>query len=142
MNRALRLITRKAPITTRFPTTAVLSRYQSTDAGKSLVTESELAQQAPNYPTTWSNNQRPRDVAMSGPRFEQTDLAGQPRPMAAIELINEEPIRFVAGRKAVCDGGDGPLGHPKVYINLDKSNEPQPCEYCGIRFQKDPSAHH
>ena len=33
-----------------------------------------------------------------------------------------------------CDGGGGPLGHPKVYINLDKPG-PQSCPYCGLRYE-------
>lgn len=125
--------------------------------------------QAPNYPTTWSTNQRPRPGPASSPRFEQTDMNLQPNPLSAMELIANEPIRIVNGRKAVCDGGayssafitsslltvsplhclkpfccgsifaflythiishnglaktnaysigGGPLGHPKIYINL------------------------
>lgn len=42
---------------------------------------------------------------MVGPRFEQTAEAFQPRPLAAIELIAEEPIRLVEDRVASCDGG-------------------------------------
>ncbi|KIJ68458.1 hypothetical protein HYDPIDRAFT_185502 [Hydnomerulius pinastri MD-312] len=80
--------------------------------------ESSLAAQSPNYPTTWSTNQQPRPVARSGPRFEQTFMELQPNPLSAMELIANEPIRVVHGRKAVCDGGGGPLGHPKIFINL------------------------
>ncbi|CAO3625208.1 unnamed protein product [Cunninghamella blakesleeana] len=60
--------------------------------------------------------------------------------MAAIELIAEEPIRVVHQRIVSCDGGDGALGHPKVYINLDKPGA-HACGYCGVRFQK-PEHHH
>ena len=60
----------------------------------------------------------------------------QPNPLSAMEMIAKEPIRVVHGRKAVCDGGTldfysdyltsnisyhigaGPLGHPKIFINL------------------------
>lgn len=42
---------------------------------------------------------------MVGPRFEQTAEEFQPRPLAAIELIAEEPIRLVEDRVAACDGG-------------------------------------
>jgi len=63
----------------------------------------------------------------------------QPNPLSAMELIANEPIRLVDGRKAVCDGGIGPLGHPKIYINLDKPG-PQSCGYCGLRFEQAP--HH
>ncbi|KAG1472005.1 hypothetical protein G6F56_001790 [Rhizopus delemar] len=98
-------------------------------------------EQASNRTATWSENQRAKSDALVGPRFEQTDINTQPNPMAAIDLIAEEPIRFVKKRIANCDGGGGPLGHPKVYINLDKPG-PQPCGYCGIRFQKLDGHHH
>ncbi|KAG6900130.1 hypothetical protein C0993_002475 [Termitomyces sp. T159_Od127] len=78
-----------------------------------------LTPQAPNYPTTWSTNQQPRVAATTGARFEQTALELQPNPLSAMELIANEPVRLVYGRKAVCDGGGGPLGHPKIFINLD-----------------------
>ncbi|CAG8757462.1 4002_t:CDS:2, partial [Cetraspora pellucida] len=46
-----------------------------------------------------------RKDAMIGPRFEQTDLEVQPNSAAAIDLIAEEPIHYVEGRIAICDGG-------------------------------------
>lgn len=76
--------------------------------------------QAPNALSTWSEDQNPRTRAMRGPRFEQTNMAFQPQPLAAMSLIANEPIRMVNQRVVSCDGGDGPLGHPKVFINLDK----------------------
>lgn len=36
----------------------------------------------------------------------------------AIDLIAEIPPKECTERVVNCDGGDGPLGHPKVYINL------------------------
>ncbi|KNZ57392.1 hypothetical protein VP01_2170g3 [Puccinia sorghi] len=75
---------------------------------------------------TWSASQRPKSHAMTGPRFEQTNMAAQPNPLPAIELIKKVPIRFVHSRVAVCDGGGGALGHPKIFINLDPPG-PQPC---------------
>ncbi|KAI9251714.1 zinc-finger domain-containing protein [Sporodiniella umbellata] len=98
-------------------------------------------EQASNRVATWSENQRAKSEALVGPRFEQTDINTQPNPMAAVELIAEEPIRFVKQRITSCDGGGGPLGHPKVYINLDQPG-PKPCGYCGIRFQKLDGHHH
>ncbi|KAI0296194.1 zinc-finger domain-containing protein [Russula brevipes] len=99
-----------------------------------------VAPQAPNRATAWSTNQRLRPAGQSGPRFEQTMMELQPNPLSAMELIANEPIRVVHGRKAICDGGDGPLGHPKIYINLDKPG-PQPCGYCGLRFEQAPHHH-
>ena len=38
------------------------------------------------------------------------------------------------------DGGGGALGHPKVYINLDRSGggegQVATCGYCGLRFKQ------
>lgn len=51
----------------------------------------------------------------------------------AIDLVAEEPAVVVKGNHVWCDGGRGALGHPKVYINLDKP-EINVCGYCGKRF--------
>ena len=32
-----------------------------------------------------------------------------------------------------CDGGDGPLGHPRVYLNL-RGEKQVDCPYCDRRF--------
>ncbi|TIB99398.1 hypothetical protein E3Q18_01550 [Wallemia mellicola] len=80
----------------------------------------ELPGQAEDRATKWSPRQRSKEDAYVGARFEQTHLGLQPNPKAAIELIAQEPVRLVEGRVASCDGGGGPLGHPKIYIKLDK----------------------
>eukprot|EP00842_Homolaphlyctis_polyrhiza_P001377 jgi/Hompol1/223/HPOL_000678-RA len=91
--------------------------------------------QASNRTTTWSQSQLEKAKATVGPRFEQTNWDLQPNPLSAQELIKAVPITFVEGRKVSCDGGGGALGHPKVYINLDK-DQPMSCGYCGLRFQQ------
>ena len=60
-------------------------------------------------------------------------FAIQPRPLAAIDLIHKQPVRWTSNRTVTCDGGGGPLGHPRIYINVDK---PQICwcTYCGLPF--------
>ncbi|KAH8732124.1 NADH-ubiquinone oxidoreductase [Phaeosphaeriaceae sp. PMI808] len=90
-------------------------------------------QQAPNYNGIWSRSQQPREVAMSGPRFEQTIMEDQPRPYAAIELIHKQPVRWTHDRIVSCDGGGGPLGHPRIFINVDKPKINW-CTYCGVPF--------
>ncbi|KAE9963796.1 hypothetical protein BLS_008905 [Venturia inaequalis] len=89
--------------------------------------------QAPNRADVWSRSQNPRAKAMVGPRFEQTIMEDQPRPLAAIDLIHKQPVRWRHERVVSCDGGGGPLGHPRIFINLDK---PQiaGCTYCGTPF--------
>ncbi|EOD51235.1 nadh-ubiquinone oxidoreductase [Neofusicoccum parvum] len=89
--------------------------------------------QAPNRSAVWSRSQNPRERAMAGPRFEQTIMADQPRPLAAIDLIHKQPVRWVKERKASCDGGGGPLGHPRIFINVDKPKICW-CTYCGVPF--------
>ncbi|KAJ2080321.1 hypothetical protein H4R24_003148 [Coemansia sp. RSA 988] len=106
---------------------APFKRYKSTNVPVTAETQ-KLTQQAPNRAATWSETQRPLSDAVRDPRFVQVDLDGQPRPMAAIELISEEPIREIEGRLACCDGGGGALGHPRVWINLD-DGKPQDCGY-------------
>ncbi|KAI5780942.1 zinc-finger domain-containing protein [Geopyxis carbonaria] len=89
--------------------------------------------QAPNRAGTWSRSQRPRELGMVGPRFEQTILEAQPAPYAAIELIHQQPVRWTKERVVACDGGGGPNGHPRVFINVDKP-QVEPCGYCGLPF--------
>ncbi len=38
-----------------------------------------------------------------------------------------------------CDGGDGALGHPLVYLTMDNSGKVD-CPYCGRRFIRRPGA--
>ncbi|XP_044520450.1 NADH dehydrogenase [ubiquinone] iron-sulfur protein 6, mitochondrial-like [Gracilinanus agilis] len=52
----------------------------------------------------------------------------------AIHLIAEQPVSKVESRVISCDGGGGALGHPKVYINLDKETKTGTCGYCGLQF--------
>lgn len=69
-------------------------------------TDSAVAPQSPNYPTTWSTSQQPRPTSRSSPRFEQTFMELQPNPLSAMELVANEPVRIVHNRKATCDGGE------------------------------------
>lgn len=95
--------------------------------------EEKRIQQAPNRAGIWSRSQRPREEAMVGPRFEQMNVDYQPRPLAAIELIHKQPVRWTKESQVSCDGGGGPLGHPRIFINV---NKPQICwcTYCGVPF--------
>lgn len=39
----------------------------------------------------------------------------------------------VQSREVACDGGDGPLGHPRVYLNM--GDQPAiDCPYCGRHY--------
>lgn len=94
--------------------TTTSAAIKANDAAITKKEAAPVAQQAPNYPTTWSTSQRPRPGPASGPRFEQTAMSLQPNPLSAMQLVAEEPIRLVQGRKAVCDGGTCRLLNPLV----------------------------
>ncbi|MCJ1258648.1 hypothetical protein MMC24_006481 [Lignoscripta atroalba] len=95
--------------------------------------ERQRQMQAPNRAGVWSRSQQPREKAMVGPRFEQTIMDFQPQPYAAIDLIHKQPVRWTHKRIVSCDGGGGPLGHPKIFINVDKP-QINMCTYCGLPF--------
>ncbi|XP_074543799.1 NADH dehydrogenase [ubiquinone] iron-sulfur protein 6, mitochondrial [Halichoeres trimaculatus] len=57
-------------------------------------------------------------------------------PNFAIKLVAEEPVTDIEARVVSCDGGGGALGHPKVYINLDKDTKVGTCGYCGLQFKQ------
>lgn len=46
----------------------------------------------------------------------------------------------VEASKAVCDGGGGPLGHPKVYLEIGEKPFVE-CPYCGRRFAPKAKTH-
>lgn len=60
-------------------------------------------------------------------------LVSQVNEQFAITMLAQEPVVVVKGSHTWCDGGRGALGHPRVYINLDKP-EINDCGYCGKRF--------
>ncbi|XP_073987879.1 NADH dehydrogenase (ubiquinone) 13 kDa A subunit [Rhodnius prolixus] len=84
----------------------------------------------------------------TGQQFESTDYRlvrfvdknKTVNPKFAIDLINAVPPKEVGHRVVWCDGGGGPTGHPKVYINLDKPGD-HTCGYCGLRFVKEDDHH-
>lgn len=47
--------------------------------------------------------------------------------MAPFETI------YIDEMVAICDGGEGPLGHPRVYLNLGSSGKIE-CPYCSRLF--------
>jgi NADH dehydrogenase (ubiquinone) Fe-S protein 6 len=61
----------------------------------------------------------------------------------AIDLVAQDPV-VVTDLRTVVSSGGGALGHPKVYINVDK-NQVHVCDYSGRRFIKrkfyDPKVH-
>ncbi len=46
-----------------------------------------------------------------------------------------QPVEIVetTETRVACDGGEGPLGHPRVFLNMGGKREID-CPYCGRRF--------
>jgi uncharacterized Zn-finger protein len=51
-------------------------------------------------------------------------------------VLDTIEVFYVDGDSAACDGGCGPLGHPRVYLAIDKSGSAS-CPYCGRVFVRD-----
>jgi uncharacterized Zn-finger protein len=62
-------------------------------------------------------------------------LAASPAPTPAIGTV--ETI-LVDSRVVACDGGDGPLGHPRVWLRIE--NQQIYCPYCSRLFVLKPGA--
>jgi uncharacterized Zn-finger protein len=48
-------------------------------------------------------------------------------------LVDEREFVVTPHMYAVCDGGNGPLGHPVEYLTLEKGGQTV-CKYCGRRY--------
>ena len=52
-------------------------------------------------------------------------------------MLDTIEVFYVDGDSAACDGGSGALGHPRVYLAIDRSGRAV-CPYCGRVFARDP----
>ncbi|KHN82316.1 putative NADH dehydrogenase [ubiquinone] iron-sulfur protein 6, mitochondrial [Toxocara canis] len=67
-------------------------------------------------------------------RLQRFEIAPkQVNPNIAQKLVAEVPPMESHERVVFCDGGHPGLGHPRVYINLDKPGN-HACGYCGQKF--------
>jgi uncharacterized Zn-finger protein len=60
-------------------------------------------------------------------------MTADDRGQAMPDVTEEIEVIYVDSRTAVCDGGGGALGHPRVFLAIDDSNEVE-CPYCSRRF--------
>ena len=51
-----------------------------------------------------------------------------------IKKNQDENVELVSSKKVSCSGPDGPLGHPKVYLDMG-DNESVVCPYCSKLFK-------
>jgi uncharacterized Zn-finger protein len=48
-------------------------------------------------------------------------------------LVDDREVVLTSDLQVRCDGGNGPLGHPAVFMTLAKGGEVV-CKYCGRRY--------
>jgi uncharacterized Zn-finger protein len=49
------------------------------------------------------------------------------------DVTEDLEVTYVDSRTAVCDGGVGVLGHPRVFLAIGETGEVE-CPYCSRRF--------
>merc|ERR1711868_337188 len=86
-----------------------------------------------SYPSSvtfkFTNPTLEEPVTHTGQKIDQEKMVNQ---QWAIDLVAEQPI-VVSHERVVFSDGGGPLGHPRVYINLDKPGV-HTCGYSGRKF--------
>ena len=50
------------------------------------------------------------------------------------EPIEPPETEFVTSTRIACDGGEGALGHPRVWLSIDEDLGYVECGYCDKRF--------
>jgi uncharacterized Zn-finger protein len=58
----------------------------------------------------------------------------------ATDPVKPTEIIHVDSRIAACDGGDGALGHPRVFLNIP--DKQVMCPYCSRLYVLNPAADH
>ena len=54
--------------------------------------------------------------------------------------IDAPETKFVESRKIACDGGEGALGHPRVWLHIPEETNFVECPYCDAKYVMKPSA--
>lgn len=60
----------------------------------------------------------------------------QPTARGGIEDI------YVSSAEVVCDGGNGALGHPRVFLHIDRAVGAITCGYCSRHYILDSTGNH
>lgn len=54
--------------------------------------------------------------------------------MSAAKQFDQYDTLYVSAFEVVCDGGQGPLGHPRVFLHIDRHEGQIVCPYCSCTF--------
>lgn len=63
--------------------------------------------------------------------------------MAYSGAMTQTPLEtvFVTKDSVACDGGEGAIGHPRVYLTMESGTNSVDCPYCGKHFVCQGGAH-
>jgi len=55
--------------------------------------------------------------------------------MRSQSMTHEAPeVEYVSQTRVACDGGEGALGHPRVYLSISPETGWVECPYCDKRY--------
>ena len=77
------------------------------------------------------NKERWEELAQAGVAYSRPFL--DLTPDTARRVVDPHEIIEVETEVVGCDGGGGVLGHPLVYLNMEKQGAVD-CPYCGRKF--------
>ncbi len=60
--------------------------------------------------------------------------------MTETEVLDPPETEVVTTERIACDGGQGPLGHPRVWLHIPPERGWIDCPYCDKRFVLAPEA--
>ncbi len=53
------------------------------------------------------------------------------------DMTNAPQVQIVTTWKVACDGGEGALGHPRIWLSIPQDSGEVTCGYCDKQFQID-----
>lgn len=56
--------------------------------------------------------------------------------MSSMKNTNKNIKVNYSREKISCNGGEGDLGHPKIYLIIDSKQDTVICPYCGQKYKK------
>ncbi|MFO6464866.1 zinc-finger domain-containing protein [uncultured Jannaschia sp.] len=66
---------------------------------------------------------------------------GTPRSPSGPHDLPPPEVETVSVLRVACDGGEGALGHPRVWLTIDPAIGHVECGYCDKRFVLDGDGH-
>lgn len=75
-----------------------------------------------------------RGIAPLAPAFDFAHNKPRDKKDRCEMTIKAPETRIVDRRKIACDGGEGALGHPRVWLQIPQEQGWVECPYCDCKF--------